>query len=171
MLLFGGEDYKNIRKDIPKKHLSSESINEPLAICSFDYDSDIFIPNKMNSFLFEILSDLLNNYSVTGFRIESWRTPDESDSLGRADAVLSQIKTEIRRIGLNADDYEFKTRDTDMDVDVFKEAISNSAMKDKYAIVNKLSKNPGELSLLCDVYPQLERDIFPLLRRACVYVY
>lgn len=171
MLLFGGEDYKNIRKDIPKKHLSSESINVPIALCLFDYNSDIFMPNERNSFLFETLSDLLNNYSITGFRIESLRTPDESDLLGRAGAVLSQIKTEIRRIGLNADDYEFKTRDTDMDVDVFKHIVSNSAIKDKDAIVNILSKDPGALSWLCDYYPELERDIFPLLRRACVYVY
>ena len=56
---------------------------------------------------------------------------------------------------------------------LFIELVQNSDMKDKDAILNNInnaSNKQQAIEEMCDIYPQLEKDILPQIRRAEVYV-
>lgn len=55
----------------------------------------------------------------------------------------------------------------------FIELVKNSDLKDKDAIVNNINNSSNKqrtVKEMCSIYPQLEKDILPQLRRAEVFV-
>ena len=59
------------------------------------------------------------------------------------------------------------------DLNLFIELVQNSDLKDKDAIINNInnaSNKQQAIEEMCDIYPQLEKDILPQIRRAEIYV-
>ena len=59
------------------------------------------------------------------------------------------------------------------DWNLFIELVQNSNLKDKDAIVNTVNNAPNKQKAvkdMCAIYPQLEKDILPQIRRAEVFV-
>ena len=60
------------------------------------------------------------------------------------------------------------------DWNTFVELVRNSDLKDKDAIVNNINNSSNKertIREMCAIYPQLEKDILPQLRRAEVYTF
>jgi len=113
---------------------------------------------------------------VKGLRIEGWASPENgmgaNDKLSedRAVAAIADIKAQCKK---NAKNIEFKDNGNGSDWDTFKKLVQNSNIKDKDAILNKInnaSNKEKEIQDLKLVYPELERDILPLIRRAEVFI-
>ena len=113
---------------------------------------------------------------VKGLRIEGWASPENGMgtntqlSKDRAVAAIADIKAICKK---NAKNIEFNDNGNGSDWDTFKKLVQNSNIKDKDAILNKINNSSNkeeEIQQLKLVYPELERDILPLIRRAEVYI-
>ena len=180
----GNKDNASL-KPLPTKF--REEKDKPAVKFYFRYSSSKFELShdrkKSNKSDLLMLRDLISNYSIKGFIIGGFESPDEidyespeeSDFYGsRAQAVCDLIKTEIRTAGLNEDDYEFVTEEPGAYLEGVMELLSRSSISDKEQIIQKLKKssNPAaEIKALTMVYPEMERGIFPQLRCVEVYVY
>ena len=113
---------------------------------------------------------------VKGVRIEGWASPE--DRIGgnnklsndRADAAIADIKAQLKKNGKNL---EYNGKGNGSDWDTFKKLVENSDIKDKDAILNKVNNSSNKtqaIQELKEVYPQLEKEILPLIRRAEVYI-
>ena len=59
------------------------------------------------------------------------------------------------------------------DWNLFIELVQNSNLKDKDAIINNINNSSNKqrtIKEMCAIYPQLEKDILPQIRRAEVFV-
>ncbi len=113
---------------------------------------------------------------VKGLRIEGWASPENGMgtnnqlSKDRATAAISDIKAQCKKA---AKSIEFNDNSNGSDWDTFKKLVQNSNIKDKDAILNKINNSSNKEKEIQDlklVYPELERDILPLIRRAEVYI-
>ena len=153
---------------------------EPDFIYYFDYNKsnipgagrDVRDRNKIAR---KQVKELVNG-DVKGLRIEGWASPENgmgtNDQLSkdRASAAIADIKAQCKK---NAKNIEFNDNGNGSDWDTFKKLVQNSNIKDKDAILNKInnaSNKEKEIQDLKMVYPELERDILPLIRRAEVYI-
>lgn len=185
MQLLGGDGSMKTRKNLPKKPLptyneSGEPLaREPVAVFYFDNNSNLLEPADINPRTINIIHGIIEKYSIQGFEVVGYIAPDEiapdkSNSIGRAETVLELIKTEIKRAGLDEKDYRFFVKSYGVDISTLKEEISHSHIKDRDQIIRVIEqcRNPiAEINFLTKVYIEIERDIFPLLRRVEVYVY
>ena len=117
---------------------------------------------------------------IKGFRIEGWASPegelDHNDDLAnnRADAAVKDIKDQLKKkLGLNPNDFEFEFKGNGPDWDKFEELVEASDLQDKDAILSQI-RNSGNreqaIKDIIEVYPILEKEILPLIRRAEVYL-
>ena len=153
---------------------------EPDFIYYFDYNKsnipgagrDVRDRNKIAR---KQVKELVNG-DVKGLRIEGWASPENgmgtNDQLSkdRASAAIADIKAQCKK---EAKNIEFNDNGNGSDWDTFKKLVQNSNIKDKDAILNKInnaSNKEKEIQDLKMVYPELERDILPLIRRAEVYI-
>ena len=113
---------------------------------------------------------------VKGVRIEGWASPEDRIggnnklSSDRADAAIADIKAQLKKNGKNL---EYNGKGNGSDWDTFKKLVENSDIKDKDAILNKVNNSSNKtqaIQELKEVYPQLEKEILPLIRRAEVYI-
>lgn len=175
----GNKDKASL-KPLPSRYKEED---KPAAMFYFRYlSSRLYLSQVNNKNNLETLRDLICNYSINGFIIggfESpeeidYESPEESDFYGaRSQAISYLIKSEIKRAGLNVDDYEFVTEDPGVYLEGFVEQLSRSSIRDKEKIIQIIasSSNPEvEIEVLLMLYPEIE-ELFPLLRCVEVYVY
>ena len=157
---------------------------EPIAIFYFDYNSADLKPNtKMNKDAAKALAaKLAAGEAINGFEIEGWASPEGELSLNnnladnRADAAAKAIKNQIKKVKLNEKNFSFDAKGFGPDWDKFIELVQNSNIKDKDQIVRVINnagsqaRKEQEIKNMINVYPELEKDILPLIRRAEVFV-
>ena len=128
---------------------------------------------KLNNEADAALKDLLDA-GVTEFEIKAWASPEGEEghnfelSDNRNDAANAQMKkvAKDKNIKINGKGYG-------EDWNTFIELVQNSNLKDKDAIVNTVNNSSNKQKAvkdMCAIYPQLEKDILPQIRRAEVYV-
>ena len=119
------------------------------------------------------LKKLLDN-GVTDFKVEAWASPEGEEghnnelSTNRDNAAEKQMKKIAKNTELS-----IKGEGKGEDWRTFIELVKNSNLKDKDAIVNAIDNSSNKqrtVKEMCAIYPQLEKDILPQLRRAEVFV-
>jgi outer membrane protein OmpA-like peptidoglycan-associated protein len=110
----------------------------------------------------------------TDFIIKAWASPEGEEghnfelSNNRNDAANAQMKKVAKDKNINITGKGYGE-----DWNLFIELVKNSNLKDKDAIVNTVNNSSNKQKAvkdMCSIYPQLEREILPQIRRAEVYV-
>ena len=154
---------------------------EPICVFYFDYNSSNLKPNaKLNKEAIKALAaKLASGETINGFDLQGWASPEGDYQLNtnlaneRADAGETAIKNQLKKLKLNAKNFEFSAKGYGPDWDKFIELVQNSNIKDKDQIVRVIqnSKNrEQEIKNMINVYPELEKEILPLIRRTEVFV-
>ena len=154
---------------------------KPIAIFYFDYNSSNLKPNtKMNKEAAKaIAAKLASGEAINGFEVEGWASPEGELELNnnlandRANVAEKAIKNQLKKVKLNEKDFSFSAQGFGPDWDKFIELVQNSNIADKDQIVRVIqnSKNrEQEIKNMINVYPELEKDILPLIRRAEIFV-
>ena len=155
--------YETVEKEVSVKQLTY----------FFNKDSyDINGRRKLNKDADAAFNDLLKA-GVTNFEIKAWASPEGEEghnnvlSNNRCNAADKQMKKLAKKTNV-----EISGKGYGPDWNTFIELVRNSDLKDKDAIVNNINKSSNKertIREMCDIYPQLEKDILPQLRRAEVY--
>ena len=128
---------------------------------------------KLNNEADAAFKDLLNA-GVTEFEIRAWASPEGEEghnnelSDNRNTAAEKQLKKLAKKAEINVTGKGYGE-----DLNLFIELVQNSNLKDKNAIINNInnaSNKQQAIEEMCDIYPQLEKDILPQIRRAEIYV-
>ena len=168
------------QKDVYIDQTVYDTINGMKAVkkLTYFYNKDkynISDRKKLNNEADAAFNDLLKA-GVTEFKVEAWASPEGEEghnnelSNNRDNAAEKQMmklakkaKTEITING------EGKGEDWQ----TFIQLLQNSDLKDKDAIINNINNSSNKqrtVKEMCAIYPQLEKDILPQLRRAEVFV-
>ena len=167
-----------VAKPEPKKYDTIyETIDKEVAVKKLTYffnkDSyDINGRRKLNKDADAAFNDLLKA-GVTKFEVRAWASPEgeeghnnelSNNRCGSADKAMKKIakKTAV----------EISGKGYGPDWNTFVELVRNSNLKDKDAIVSNVNNSSNKeqtIREMCDIYPELEKDILPQLRRAEVY--
>jgi outer membrane protein OmpA-like peptidoglycan-associated protein len=141
----------------------------------FNKDSyDINGRRKLNKEADAAFNDLLKA-GETRFEIRAWASPEGEEghnnelSNNRANSADKQMKKLAKKT-----EVEISGKGYGPDWNTFVELVRNSDLKDKDAIVNNINNSNNKertIREMCDIYPQLEKDILPQLRRAEVYTF
>ena len=127
---------------------------------------------KLNNEADAAFNDLLKA-GVTNFEVRGWASPEGEEghnnelSNNRANEAEKQMKKLAKKTAV-----EISAKGYGPDWNTFIELVRNSDLKDKDAIVNNVNNSSNKqqtIREMCDIYPQLEKDILPQLRRAEVY--
>ena len=154
-----------------------ETVDKEVAVkkLTYFYNKDSYDINgrrKLNKDADAAFNDLLKA-GVTKFEVRAWASPEGEEghnnelSNNRANAADKQMKKVAKKTAV-----EITGKGYGPDWNTFVELVRNSNLKDKDAIVNNVnSSNNKEQTIreMCDIYPELEKDILPQLRRAEVY--
>ena len=160
------------------------AVVEPDFIFYFDYNSSNLKSNtKLNKEAVKAMaSKLVEGNAINGFEIQGWASPEGELQLNqdlandRADAAAKAIKNQLKKVKLNEKNFTFTPNGNGPDWDKFIELVENSNIKDKDQIVRVINnagsqaKKEQEIKNMINVYPELEKDILPLIRRAEVYI-
>ena len=128
---------------------------------------------KLNKEADAAFTELLNA-GEKDFEIRAWASPEGEEghnnelSNNRNNAAENQMKKLAKKAEININGKGYGE-----DWETFKQLVRDSNLKDKDAILNNInnSSNPQRtIKEMCAIYPQLEKDILPQLRRAEVYV-
>ncbi|MBO6025937.1 MAG: hypothetical protein J6P73_01680, partial [Bacteroidales bacterium] len=161
-----------------------EVIPEPDFIFYFDYNSSNLKTNtKLNKEAVKAMVEkLAAGNAINGFEIQGWASPEGELQLNndladeRADAASKAIKNQLKKVKLNDKDFNFTVNGNGPDWDKFIELVQNSSIKDKDQIIRVINnagsqaRKEQEIKNMINVYPELEKDILPLIRRAEVYL-
>lgn len=154
-----------------------ETVDKEVAVkkLTYFYNKDSYDINgrrKLNKDADAAFNDLLKA-GVTKFEVRAWASPEGEEghnnelSNNRANAADKQMKKVAKKTAV-----EISGKGYGPDWNTFVELVRNSNLKDKDAIVNNVnSSNNKEQTIreMCDIYPELEKDILPQLRRAEIY--
>ena len=152
----------------------------PDFIYYFDYNKSNILGNgrdvrERNKTARRLLKEKLTG-DVKGVRIEGWASPEDRMGINnelsndRANAAIADIKAQLKK---NAKNYEYNGKGNGSDWNTFMKLVENSNIKDKDAILNNINKSSNKqqtIREMIDIYPQLEKEILPLIRRAEVYI-
>ncbi len=136
------------------------------------------------------LSDLYKGWKVKSIDIQGWASPEGEETFNqglserRAQTMEKYIQSKIKRELRKKDnkfafssvkDLTFNINANGPDWNGFMKAVEKSNIADKAAILNVInsadeSKKEAEIRNMIQIYPELERDILPPLRRAELYV-
>jgi hypothetical protein len=128
---------------------------------------------KLNNEADAALQELINA-GITDFQVKAWASPEGEEghnnelSNNRDRAAEDQMRKIAKKTNLT-----IKGQGCGEDWNTFIELVKNSNLKDKDAIVNTVNNSNNKQKAvkdMCAIYPQLEKDILPQLRRADVYV-
>lgn len=145
-------------------------------VCTFYFAKDNF--NANNSSYNKTADNVIREKLSEGyrdFRVIAWIVPGEMEghekelANNRANAVEKQIQKIAKKTNINT-----QIITTGIDMAKIIGIISETGIRDKEAILNQLQKSSDKeetFQFLSDIYPELERDILPTLRRVEVYVY
>jgi len=123
-------------------------------------------------------SDIENGWAVKNITINGWASPEgeetfnEGLSMRRAQTAEKFMK---KKIGEDAENMTFVLNGNGPDWNGFMTSVEGSQIADKNAIINvvnsaEASKKEEEIRNMILIYPELERDILPPLRRAEINV-
>ena len=154
-----------------------ETVNKEVAVKKLTYffNKDMYNigdRRKLNNEADAAFKDLLKA-GVTNFEIRAWASPEGEEghnnelSNNRYRAADKQLKKLAKKTAV-----EINGKGYGPDWNTFVELVAASDLKDKDAIVNNVNKSSNKeqtIREMCDIYPQLEKDILPQLRRAEVY--
>ena len=113
----------------------------------------------------------------TEFEIRAWASPegeeDHNNTLSdnRSNAANAQMMKLVKKA--KAEGITVNGKGYGPDWNTFVELVQASNLKDKDAIINNINNSSNRertIKEMCAIYPQLEKDILPQLRRAEVYV-
>ena len=79
----------------------------------------------------------------------------------------------MKKAKKDAKNYEFNAKGNGPDWNLFVELVQNSNLADKDAIINNINKSSDReqtIKEMIAIYPELENEILPLIRRAEVYI-
>ena len=136
------------------------------------------------------LVDLQKGWAVKSIDIHGWASPEGEETFNqglserRAQTmeryIKAKIKRELRKKGnkfafKSVKDIPFNISANGPDWNGFMKAVEKSNITDKSAILNVInsaneSKKEEEIRNMIQIYPELERNILPPLRRAVLYV-
>ncbi|MBQ6306556.1 MAG: outer membrane beta-barrel protein [Bacteroidales bacterium] len=128
---------------------------------------------KLNNEADAAFNELLKA-GVTDFKVEAWASPEGEEghnnelSSNRDNAAEKQMKKLAKKTEIT-----IQGEGKGEDWATFIELVKNSDLKDKDAIVNTINNSSNKqrtVKEMCSIYPQLEKDILPQLRRAEVLV-
>lgn len=146
------------------------------------------VQNK--SEIFDLTTHIMKGWNIQNIEIHGWASPEGpmayNDKLSskRAEMTKEFLKKRLATIAAqnnskvcykNVNDIKFITQGEGADWDGLMEALNNSNIKDKQMIVNTLKNQTEEhriaqLNKYIKQYPELEKDIFPSLRRSIIKV-
>ena len=156
----------------------TESVEEIVAVkkLSFFYNKDSYDINgrrKLNKEADAAFKDLLEA-GITKFEVRAWASPEGEEghnnelSDSRANAAEKQMNKLAKKT-----EVEISGKGYGPDWNTFVELVAASDLKDKDAIVSNINNSSNKeqtIREMCDIYPQLEKEILPQIRRAEVYV-
>ena len=156
----------------------TETIQEMQAVkkLTYFYNKDkynIADRKKLNNQADAAFKNLMDA-GVTEFEIKAWASPEGEGghnnelSNNRYNAAMKQMKKLAKK-----NEVEISGQGYGPDWNTFVKLVAESDLKDKDAIVNNINNSSNKeqtIREMCDIYPQLEKDILPQLRRAEVYV-
>ncbi len=132
------------------------------------------------------MSDMENGWLVDDITIDGWASPEGEETFNeglserRAQTALKYMEKKISKAAkkneLIADEgIEFVLTSNGPDWNGFMKAVKGSEIKDKNAILNVINsadqaKKEEEIRNMILIYPEIERDILPPLRRANINV-
>jgi hypothetical protein len=166
-----------VAKPEPKKYDTIyETVDKEVAVKKLTYffnkDSyDINGRRKLNKEADAAFNELLKN--ETKFEIRAWASPEGEEghnnelSNNRCASADKAMKKLAKKTAV-----EITGKGYGPDWNTFVELVRNSNLKDKDAIVNNVNNSSNKertIREMCDIYPELEKDILPQLRRAEVY--
>ncbi len=154
-----------------------ETVDKEVAVkkLTYFYNKDSYDINgrrKLNKDADAAFNDLLKA-GVTKFEVRAWASPEGEEghnnelSNNRANAADKQMKKVAKKTAV-----EISGKGYGPDWNTFVELVRNSNLKDKDAIVNNVNNSSNKeqtIREMCDIYPELEKDILPQLRRAEIY--
>ncbi len=134
--------------------------------------------------------DLENGWALKDITINGWASPEGEETFNqglsqrRAETAEKYMKKKIKRLLRkkdnnlpieSVDDVNFVLNANGPDWNGFMKAVEQSDIKDKNAILNVInsadaSKKEEEIRNMILIYPEIERDILPPLRRAIIDV-
>lgn len=138
----------------------------------------------------DLTSHIMKGWDIDNIEIIGWASPEgplsynKNLSNKRAQMTEEFLKKRLESLSAqknshvtykNVNDIEFMTQGKGADWDGLMKAIENSNIKDKQVILNTLKKQSPEervaqLNKYIKQYPELEKNIFPSLRRTIVKV-
>jgi len=142
---------------------------------TYFYNKDSYDINgrrKLNKEADAAFNELLNA-GETNFIIKGWASPEGEEghnnelSTNRVNSAEKQMRKLAKKAEVN-----FDGKGCGPDWNKFIELVRNSNLKDKDAIVNNVNNSGNKeqtIREMCDIYPELEKDILPQLRRAEIY--
>lgn len=132
------------------------------------------------------MADMENGWLVDDITIDGWASPEGEETFNeglserRAQTALNYMEKKISKAAkkneLIADEgIEFVLTSNGPDWNGFMKAVKGSDIKDKNAILNVINsadqaKKEEEIRNMILIYPEIERDILPPLRRADINV-
>ncbi len=135
-------------------------------------------------------SDLAKGWAPKNITINGWASPEGEETFNeglsqhRAETAEKYMKNKIKKalkkkdnkMGIaSVDDVKFSLNANGPDWNGFMKAVEKSDIKDKNAILNVVNsananKKEEEIRNMILIYPEIERDILPPLRRAFINV-
>ncbi|MBR1513738.1 MAG: outer membrane beta-barrel protein [Bacteroidales bacterium] len=152
--------------------------DEAVLKCVYFFNKDKYNINdrrKLNKEADAAFKDLLDA-DVKKFEIRAWASPEGEEghnnelSNNRCNAADKQMNDLAKKV----DGVQITGKGYGPDWNKFMELVANSNLKDKDAIINTVnnaSNRERAIKDMCAIYPQLEKDILPQIRRAEVYTF
>ncbi len=132
------------------------------------------------------MSDMEKGWLLDDITIDGWASPEGEETFNaglsekRAQTALKYMEKKINKAAKNnelisAESIDFVVSSNGPDWNGFMKAVKNSDIKDKNAILNVINsadqtKKEEEIRNMILIYPEIERDILPPLRRADIKV-
>ncbi len=136
-----------------------------------------------------MISDMEKGWVVKDITIDGWASPEGEETFNeglsqrRAESAAKYVKKKIKKAARKnehiekdaADNIDFILTANGPDWNGFMQAVEASDIKDKNAMINVInsaeaSQKEAEIRNMILIYPELERDILPPLRRAVIDV-
>jgi len=157
-------------------------------------DLDLKLPlnkNAENGALLQgITTDIQKGWAVKDITITGWASPEGEETFNaglsdrRANTTEKYVKDQLNKLAKDknakvsytkADDISFAKSGNGPDWNGFMNAVESSTIKDKNAILNVVrsaaaAQREQEIRNMILIYPELEKDILPPLRRAGIIV-
>ena len=154
-----------------------ETVTREVAVkqLTYFYNKDSYDINgrrKLNKEADAAFNNLLKA-GVTNFEVKAWASPEGEEghnnelSTNRYNAAKKQMTNLAKKTAV-----EINGQGYGPDWNTFIQLVKDSDLRDKDAIVSNINNSSNReqtIREMCDIYPQLEKDILPQLRRAEVY--